>query len=185
MKIALLFASAVVVLLLLLIRRRKAAPTPEVGSPAPEFTLNSQEGVPVSLRELRGKWVVLYFYPKDLTPGCTIEARNFERDISKYEQRNTIILGVSTQNEISHRKFCTKEGLSFKLLADVDRKVSSAYDSLADYVVTAMSARKTFLIDPEGKIARAYTPVNISGHSEEILQEIDLLANSRSTPISS
>src|ERR1022692_1349961 len=106
-----------------------AGSTPSVGSLAPEFTLNSQEGTPVSLKDYRGKWVVLYFYPKDFTSGCTIEAHNFQRDQSQYQQKNAAVLGVSVDNADSHKRFCTKEGLNFKLLADTDHKVSSAYGS--------------------------------------------------------
>src|SRR3984893_14225504 len=102
---------------------------PAVGTPAPDFTLNSQEGKPVSLHDFKGKWVVLYFYPKDFTSGCTVEAHNFQRDLAQYEKRNAVIVGVSMQDENSHQKFCTKEGLSFKLLADTEHKVSETYDS--------------------------------------------------------
>ncbi len=89
---------------------------PTVGSTAPDFTLNSQEGKPVSLHDFKGKWVVLYFYPKDMTTGCTIEAHNFQRDLAKYEAKDAVILGVSVQDEKSHQEFCTKESLMFKLL---------------------------------------------------------------------
>src|SRR5579859_6107828 len=91
---------------------------PAVGAAAPDFTLKSQENKPVSLHDFRGKWVVLYFYPKDFTSGCTIEAHNFQRDLSQYEAKNAVILGVSVQSSDSHKEFCAKEGLSFKLLAD-------------------------------------------------------------------
>jgi peroxiredoxin Q/BCP len=109
-----------------------AASVPPLGSLAPEFTLTSQEGTPVSLKDYRGKWVVLYFYPKDFSSGCTIEAHNFQRDQAQYQQRNVIVLGVSVDSPDSHKQFCTKEGLNFKLLADTDHKVSSAYGSLTN-----------------------------------------------------
>ena len=86
---------------------------PAVGSAAPDFTLNSQEAKPVSLHDFKGKWVVLYFYPKDFTSGCTVEAHNFQRDLARYEQMHAVIVGVSVQDEDSHQKFCTKEGLNF------------------------------------------------------------------------
>src|SRR3984893_11402903 len=123
---------------------------PAVGTPAPDFTLNSQEGKPVSLHDFKGKWVVLYFYPKDFTSGCTVEAHNFQRDQSQYEAKKAAIVGVSMQDPDSHQKFCTKEGLTFKLLADTDSQVSSAYDSVMNMGVTKLSARHTFLIDPNG-----------------------------------
>ena len=99
---------------------------PAVGAKAPDFTLNSQEGKPVSLKDFRGKWVVLYFYPKDMTQGCTIEAHNFQRDQELYTKRNAVVLGVSVDNADSHKQFCTKEGLTFKLLADSEKKVTTA-----------------------------------------------------------
>ena len=92
-----------------------AADQPAVGAPAPDVKLTSNEGSPVSLKDYRGKWVVLYFYPKDFTSGCTLEAHNFQRDLQKYEQANAVILGVSVDTAESHKSFCAKEGLNFKL----------------------------------------------------------------------
>src|SRR5262245_59045017 len=128
----------------------------EVGKPAPDFKLVSQDGKAISLKEHRGKWVILYFYPKDFTSGCTLEARNFKRDIEMYEKANAVILGISVDDFESHKNFCAKEGLSFKLLADTDRKVSEMYESLKDYNGVKMSARNTFIIDPKGKIAKIF-----------------------------
>jgi len=146
---------------------------PEVGTAAPEFILNSQEGKPVSLQDFRGKWVVLYFYPKDFTSGCTIEAHNFQRDLGDYEKRNAVILGVSTQDERSHQAFCTKEGLNFRLLADTKGAVSKKYGSLVNLVLTKLSSRHTFLIDPQGTIRKAWTSVNASAHSGEIIATLN------------
>ena len=146
-----------------------AGSTPSVGSTAPEFTLNSQEGAPVSLKDFRGKWVVLYFYPKDFTSGCTIEAHNFQRDLAQYQQRNTVILGVSVDSADSHKQFCTKEGLNFKLLADTDHKVSIAYDTLTSQGDVKYAARHTFIINPEGKIVKEYMDVKPNEHSAEVL----------------
>jgi thioredoxin-dependent peroxiredoxin len=143
--------------------------TPSVGSMAPEFTLPSQEGTPVSLKDYRGKWVVLYFYPKDFTSGCTIEAHNFQRDLAQYQQKGVVILGVSVDSADSHKQFCTKEGLNFKLLADTDHKVSSAYGSLTSFGEMKVAARHTFIINPEGKIVKVFTEVNPNKHSEEVL----------------
>jgi peroxiredoxin Q/BCP len=143
--------------------------TPPVGSMAPEFTLSSQEGTPVSLKEYRGKWVVLYFYPKDFTSGCTIEAHNFQRDLAQYQQRGVVILGVSVDSADSHKQFCTKEGLNFKLLADTDHKVSSAYNSLTNLGIVKIASRHTFIINPEGKVVRVFTEVNPNQHSAEVL----------------
>jgi thioredoxin-dependent peroxiredoxin len=143
--------------------------TPSAGSTAPEFTLPSQEGAPVSLKDYRGKWVVLYFYPKDFTSGCTIEAHNFQRDQPQYQQKGVVVLGVSVDSADSHKQFCAKEGLNFKLLADTDHKVSSAYGSLTNFGVMKVAARHTFIINPDGKIVKVFTEVNPNKHSEEVL----------------
>ena len=142
---------------------------PAVGAAAPGFNLTTNEGKQVSLNDFKGKWVVLYFYPKDFTQGCTIEARNFQRDIAKYEAINTVILGVSVDNAESHKEFCAKEGLNFKLLADTDAKVSEQYGSIMEYNGAKLSARNTFIIDPSGKIAKVFEKVKVAPHSEEVL----------------
>ena len=148
---------------------------PDVGAAAPDFTLNSQENKPVSLHDFKGKWVVLYFYPKDFTSGCTVEAHNFQRDLAQYEQKNAVIVGVSVQDEDSHQKFCTKEGLSFKLLADTRQEVSTQYDSVMTYNNAKFSARHTFLIDPQGKIEKVWLEVKPDKHSEEVLAALTQL----------
>jgi thioredoxin-dependent peroxiredoxin len=142
---------------------------PAVGAVAPNFTLNSQEGKAVSLDEYRGKWVVLYFYPKDFTSGCTTEAHNFQRDLAQYEAKNAVILGVSVDSADSHQKFCAKEGLNFKLLADTEHKVSAEYGSIMNLGVKKLSARHTFLVNPQGVIAKEYMDVEPAKHSEEVL----------------
>ena len=109
-----------------------AGDLPQVGQKAPAVTLPSQDGSKVSLKDFRGKWVVLYFYPKDNTPGCTIEAHNFQRDLSKYQEKNAVIVGVSVDTTESHQDFCTKQSLTFKLLADTEKKVVAEYGSLSD-----------------------------------------------------
>ena len=142
---------------------------PAVGAAAPGFNLTTNEGKQVSLNDFKGKWVVLYFYPKDFTQGCTIEARNFQRDIAKYEAANAVILGVSVDNAESHKEFCAKEGLNFKLLADTDAKVSEQYGSVMEYNGAKLSARNTYIIDPQGKIAKVFEKVKVAPHSEEVL----------------
>lgn len=142
---------------------------PAAGQPAPEFTLPSQDGTQLGPQDFRGKWVVLYFYPKDNTPGCTIEAHNFQTDLSKYEADNAVILGVSVDTTDSHKDFCAKQGLTFKLLSDTDKKVVAQYGSLRP---NGMAARNTFLIDPKGKIVKVWTGVNPAHHSEEVLTEL-------------
>jgi peroxiredoxin Q/BCP len=149
-----------------------AGSAPPVGSMAPEFTLNSQEGTPVSLKDYRGKWVVLYFYPRDFTSGCTIEAHNFQRDQPQYQQKDAVVLGVSVDSADSHKQFCAKEGLNFKLLADTDHKVSSAYGSLTNFGLVKVAARHTFIVNPEGKIVKVFTEVNPNQHSAEVLSAL-------------
>jgi thioredoxin-dependent peroxiredoxin len=146
---------------------------PQVGSEAPGFTLPSQDGTPVSLKDLRGKWVVLYFYPKDGTSGCTLEAHNFQRDLPGYEARNAMIVGVSVDSTGSHKEFCAKQGLTFKLLADDQKKVAPMYGSLDNLLVLKIAARNTFLIDPAGRIAKVWTGVSPSRHSSEVLAALD------------
>ena len=172
-------AMILVVAIAVPLRKTKAgSKAPEPGQSAPDFTLNSQEGKPVSLHDFKGKWVVLYFYPKDFTSGCTVEAHNFQRDIAQYEHNNAVILGVSMQDENSHQKFCTKEGLSFKLLADTKHSVSSAYHSVLNLGVAKLSARHTFLIDPSGVVRKVWLDVNPGKHSEEVLAALTGLQKS-------
>ena len=174
--ISIYIALAVAVLLAVGYRTLRAdEKAPAVGSPAPDFTLNSQEGKSVSLHDFKGKWVVLYFYPKDFTSGCTVEAHNFQRDQAQYDAKNAAIIGVSMQDEDSHQKFCTKEGLTFKLLADTKSDVSSLYGSVMNMGVVKLSARHTFLIDPSGVIRKSYMEVKPTEHSTEVLAALDEL----------
>ncbi|MGC2638558.1 MAG: peroxiredoxin [Acidobacteriaceae bacterium] len=151
------------------------AAMPEVGQSAPTFTLPNQEGTPVSLDSYKGKWVVLYFYPKDMTTGCTIEAHNFQRDLAKYQALNAVILGVSVDTVDSHKQFCTKDSLTFTLLADPDKKVVESYGSLGNYGPMVIANRNTFLIDPDGKIVKVWTRVNPQVHSDEVLEALNSL----------
>ncbi len=148
---------------------------PAVDAPAPDFNLTSDQGKEMSLKDLRGKWVVLYFYPKDFTSGCTLQAANFQRDLAKYEAKNAAIVGVSVDSPESHKDFCTKEGLAFRLLSDPDAKVSTAYNSVMEYKGATLSARNTFLIDPQGKLVRVFPAVKPAGHSGEVLAALDEL----------
>jgi thioredoxin-dependent peroxiredoxin len=177
-RMLLIFGGVAVVLVgvaMFAMARRTGEKAPGVGTAAPDFTLNSQEGKAVSLHDFKGKWVVLYFYPKDMTTGCTIEAHNFQRDLAKYDAKNAVILGVSVQNEKSHQEFCAKESLTFKLLADTKDQVSGQYGSIMNLGVTKFSARHTFLIDPSGVIRKAWTDVDVKKHSDEVLAALDEL----------
>jgi peroxiredoxin Q/BCP len=151
---------------------------PEAGKSAPDFSLTTGDGSQVSLKDYRGKWVVLYFYPKDFTSGCTMEARNFQRDLAKYTEADAVILGVSVDTAQSHKDFCAKEGLNFKLLADPDARVSTEYGSIMDYNGSKMAARNTFIINPNGEIAKVYTGVKPADHSEQVLKDLAELKKS-------
>jgi peroxiredoxin Q/BCP len=145
---------------------------PAVGATAPDFTLISQEGSTVSLHDFQGKWVVLYFYPKDMTQGCTIEAHNFQRDLAQYDAKNTVIIGVSEDTVDSHKEFCTKESLTFKLLADAGHDVAPKYGSLTEMRGMQIAARNTFLIDPKGVIRKVYVKVQVNPHSQDVLADL-------------
>ncbi len=145
---------------------------PKVGDPAPDFTLVSNEGTEVTLSDLRGQWVVLYFYPKDFTSGCTIQARRFQEDMPQYDELGATILGVSVDDAETHAEFCEKEGLRFKLLADIGGDVSEEYGSARGAGPAKISARNTFVIDPEGTVAAVFVGVNPNKNSEEVLAAI-------------
>jgi len=152
-----------------------AADLPAVGSMAPNFTLPNNDGQKVQLSDYHGKWVVLYFYPADFTSGCTLEAHNFQQDQPKFDALNAVILGVSVQDVDSHKKFYTKEGLTFHLLADTERKVSELYGTLGTKAFGnygLIDNRDTFLIDPTGKIVKVYTHVDPRVHSAEVQEAL-------------
>jgi peroxiredoxin Q/BCP len=146
------------------------------GTVAPNFSLPSQTDTMVSLKEYRGKYVVLYFYPKDMTTGCTIEAHNFERDTEKYAALNAVVLGVSLDTVESHKTFCSKDGLNFKLLADPDHKVIDAYGiPISVSGENKFAKRDTYLIGPDGKVLKFWEVKNVQSHSDEILAAIQEL----------
>jgi peroxiredoxin Q/BCP len=145
---------------------------PAEGQAAPTFTLPSQDGSPISLSSYHGKWVVVYFYPKDMTTGCTIEAHNFQNALAQFDAKNAVILGVSVDSTDSHQQFCAKDGLTFHLLSDTGHKVVGAYGSLADHNGTAMANRNTFLVDPKGNIAKVWTKVNPATAASDVLSAI-------------
>ncbi|EQB63706.1 MAG: hypothetical protein RBG1_1C00001G1285 [candidate division Zixibacteria bacterium RBG-1] len=144
------------------------------GDVAPDFSLSSSLGKNISLKDYRGKKVILYFYPKDDTPGCTKEACSFRDELKKFEKANAVILGVSSDNLDSHQKFIDRYNLSFPLLSDTDTKVSQTYGT---YKLKNMYGkeywgieRTTFLIDERGKIEKIFPKVKVEGHSEELLE---------------
>ena len=156
---------------------------PELDQPAPAFSL---EGVAVepgkgtslaarqthlSLAELAGRWVVLYFYPKDFTGGCTLEARGFQKDLAQYERLQAAVVGISADVPEDHASFCDSEGLAFPLLSDPGGEVSRRYGSW----ISPYSQRHTFLIDPQGILRARWVAVRPSGHSQEVLDELQRL----------
>jgi peroxiredoxin Q/BCP len=163
---------AVVSAIPLFTARAADEPMPAVGQEAPTFTLPSQDGTPVSLEQYRGKWVVLYFYPKDMTTGCTIEAHKFQDALPQFDAKNAVILGVSVDTVDSHKQFCTKDSLTFHLLADPDHKVVSAYGSLGAFGPMTIAQRNTFLIDPQGKIAKEWVKVTPATAASDVLAAI-------------
>lgn len=144
-----------------------------VGAKAPEFTTTNQDGQPVSLSDFKGKKVVLYFYPKDHTPGCTKEACAFRDQFARFQQRNVEILGVSVDDAPSHRSFAEKHRLPFTLLADTDKRIVQAYGVWGEkslYGKKYMGThRVTYLIDETGTIAAVFPKVKPEKHAEEIL----------------
>ena len=142
---------------------------PSVNQPAPKFTLPTNTGDgEISLSDYRGKWVVLYFYPKDFTSGCTIEARRFQEDLPKYLEANTEIIGVSADDIDSHAEFCDSEGLKFPLLADTTGAVSKAYGSWMNF----FSMRHSFIIDPNGILRETFVKVNPIVHSQDVMARL-------------
>jgi thioredoxin-dependent peroxiredoxin len=146
-----------------------------VGAAAPNFTLPSQENKPVSLNDYKGKWVVLYFYPKDQTSGCSLEAHNFQRDLPKYDALNAVVLGVSLDTVESHKTWCTKDSFTFKLLADPEHKVVDAYGVPTKAIpgLGSIAMRYTFLISPDGKVVKEWEVKDIAAHSGEVLAAIE------------
>ena len=153
----------------------QAADVPATGQAAPAFSLPDQNGKPHKLSDYTGSWLVLYFYPKDDTPGCTKEACSFRDDLFKLEKLGAKVIGVSVDDSDSHAKFAQKYHLPFPLLADKDGKVASSYGALRNLGLFHIAKRYTFLIDPQGKIAKAYLDVDTSRHSQQIIDDLQHL----------
>ncbi len=170
MKWLIVIATAVVVLFVA--RATLAADLPEAGQMAPDFSLPDQHGKQHDLAEFRGKYLVLYFYPKDDTPGCTEEACKFRDDLSQLKQMDAQVVGVSIDNTDNHAEFAKKYHLPFPLLADSDGKVAASYGAMLNLGLVKIAKRYTFLIDPQGRISRVYLSVNTSRHSVEIINDL-------------
>lgn len=176
MKILLLIL-AIVALVFLISKQSEAANTPKPGDTAPDFRLVDQNGTIKSLSDFSGQWVVLYFYPKDDTPGCTKEACSFRDDLTTLEKLGAKVVGVSVDDSDSHSKFASKYHLPFPLLADADGKVADSYGALTNLLLLKIAKRYTFLIDPKGKIAKVYLSVDTSRHSQEIVDDLKKLSH--------
>ena len=145
----------------------------KVGEPAPDFTLQDQRGQQQTLSKMKGKWLVLYFYPKDETPGCVAEACSFRDNIVAIKAKNTAVWGVSVDNNESHADFSENHQLPFTLLADPAGKVAKQYGSLMNLLLFKIAKRHSFIIDPSGKIAKIYRNVNPKAHVAEILSDLE------------
>jgi thioredoxin-dependent peroxiredoxin len=143
------------------------------GDAAPLFTLNNAGGKPVALSDFAGQWLVLYFYPKDNTGGCTCEARDFSALLSEFRKLNTAVIGVSPDSESSHKRFIERHGLSVELLSDSDREVCNLYGVWRKKKMAGREymgvVRSTFLIDPAGTIEKSWYNVRVNGHAENVL----------------
>ncbi len=162
-------------LALLVSQMARAGELPKVGEAAPDFDLPDQNGVKHTLHEFAGKWLVLYFYPKDDTPGCTQEACAFRDDLHKLTALGAQVVGISVDDSSSHAEFAKKYHLPFPLLADKSTAVAARYGALMDLGLFRFAKRYTFLIDPQGKVVRIYTQVETSKHSTEIIKDLQEL----------
>ena len=149
-----------------------AAPILKIGDDAPTFMLPDSQGNQVSLNDYKGKWAVLYFYPKDDTPGCTKEACQFRDDFKTLETLGAKVIGVSIDDSFSHKKFAEKYNLPFPLLSDASGEVADRYGALNNFLVIKLAKRYTFLINPQGKSAKIYLSLDTSKHSQEIIEDL-------------
>jgi len=153
-----------------------AGDPPMEGSDAPAFKLQDQNGEWHTLEDYKGQWLAIYFYPKDDTPGCTTEACNFRDNIYAFKAIDAAVVGISVDDVESHKKFSDKYKLPFTILADEDSEAARAYGVLRDYKLLKLASRQSFLVDPEGKVARHYSDVDPDTHTEEVLTDIKTLS---------
>lgn len=175
--IRILHSATIACATLMLTATAVAQESPEVGATAPKFRLPDQTGKMHALDDYRGKWVVLYFYPKDNTPGCTTQACEFRDNIFAFREVGAVILGISVDDVDSHKAFSEEHSLPFAILADTGKKVTTAYGTLTKYLgVVELARRDTFIIDPQGRVAKHYVKVDPKGHSEVVLADLKQLA---------
>jgi len=149
----------------------------KIGSKAPNFTLSDQNSIQHQLSDYEGSWVILYFYPKDDTPGCTTQACDFRDAVKRIIASKSNVFGVSLDSVESHKRFADKNNLPFSLLSDESGEVSEAYDSLNNFMSFKSAKRNTFIIDPDGKVAKIYLSVKPSTHSQMVLNDLNQLQN--------
>jgi len=176
MKILFVLAVLLVVASLWVARAARAGELPVVGQPAPDFNLPDQNGQSHTLQEFQGKWLVLYFYPKDDTPGCTQEACAFRDDLRQISELGAQVVGVSVDDSSSHAEFAKKYHLPFPLLADKTTETAVRYGALMNLGILKVARRYTFLIDPQGKVNKVYLSVETSRHSKEIIDDLKKLS---------
>ncbi len=176
-----IFAAAVGGLAIAIAPAGSANEQPLVGAAAPEFELPDQTGQLHSLEDYRGQWVVLYFYPKDETPGCTTQACEFRDNIFAFRELNAQVLGVSLDDVDSHKAFADNHSLPFALLSDIDGRTSDSYGVKTRMLGMTVAKRQTFIIDPDGNIAKHYDAVKPGEHSEAVIADLKLLS---ATPMS-
>ena len=177
MKWLAIVAALVVFASLLVARAARAGELPEVGKPAPNFNLPDQNGKQHTLKDYRGKWLVLYFYPKDDTPGCTQEACAFRDDLHQIVELDAQVVGVSVDDSNSHAEFAKKYHLPFPLLADKTTETAARYGALMNLIFMKVARRYTFLIDPQGNVAKVYLSVETSRHSKQIIDDLKIMTN--------
>ena len=172
MKWIFIVVALIVFAALFVARAARAGELPEVGKPAPDFKLPDQNGKLHALQDYRGKWLVLYFYPKDDTPGCTQEACAFRDDLQQISELGAQVVGVSVDDSASHAEFAKKYNLPFPLLADKTTETAARYGALMDLIFMKVARRYTFLIDPQGNVRKVYLSVETSRHSKEIIEDL-------------
>ena len=181
MKWLAIIIALVVLAALFVVRASRAGDLPEVGKPAPDFNLPDQNGKQHVLQDYRGKWLVLYFYPKDDTPGCTQEACAFRDDLNQISELGAQVVGVSVDDSNSHAEFAKKYHLPFALLADKTTETAARYGTLMDLVFMKVARRYTFLIDPQGNVAKVYLSVETSRHSKQIIEDLQKFSSGSKT----
>lgn len=182
MKFIILFIAMIAALAFVWMRSSHAAAIPQAGQPAPDFSLIDQNGKLQKLADYRGKWLVLYFYPKDETPACTTEACAFRDDILKIRKLGAEVVGVSIDDASSHAEFAKKHGLPFPLLADKEGVVAARYGSVTNLIVMKLAKRNTFIIDPQGRIAKVYAGADAGRNSEQVIADLPKLEAARPNP---